>query len=91
MFFLRFLVILVLVWCGWRIYTGWTARQGTLKKSDRVAEVKDATDDILEEDPVCGKLVPRSEAVRLQIFERSFYFCSKECCQAFRKEKGESS
>jgi YHS domain-containing protein len=45
--------------------------------------------DILEEDPVCKKLVPRQQAVEFEYRGEKYYFCSKECCDTFRTKRGE--
>ncbi|WP_407919127.1 YHS domain-containing protein [Desulforhopalus singaporensis] len=44
------------------------------------------SDDILEEDPVCKKLVPRQQAITHEENGRKYYFCSKKCCREFRKQ-----
>lgn len=46
-------------------------------------------DDLLVEDPVCKKLVPRQQAVQHRQAEQTFYFCSEECCQEFIIQEGE--
>jgi len=45
--------------------------------------------DILEEDPVCGKLVPRQQAVEYDQNGKVVYFCSQECCKQYRDKTGE--
>ncbi|MBM9520218.1 YHS domain-containing protein [Desulforhopalus vacuolatus] len=89
---IRFLVIAGLIWFAWRTMNNWLKeRNRSLEKDGKPPLQADEFSDILEEDPVCGKLVPRSQAVRLDVDGRVLYFCSKECCQIFRKEKGEKS
>ncbi len=89
---IRFLAIAGLIWFGWRTINNWLKeRNRSLEKGSNPPLQADEFSDILEEDPVCGKLVPRSQAVRLDVYGRVFYFCSKECCETFRKEKGEES
>jgi YHS domain-containing protein len=46
-------------------------------------------DDVLVEDPVCKKLVPRMQAVKHQQAGQSFYFCSEECCRKFINQEGD--
>jgi YHS domain-containing protein len=46
-------------------------------------------DDILEEDPICKKLVPRQQAVQFEHNGTTHYFCSKKCCKIYRKNQGE--
>ncbi|MGW8192882.1 MAG: YHS domain-containing protein [Desulforhopalus sp.] len=46
--------------------------------------------DILEEDPICHRLVPRQQAIQYQHKGKTYYFCSKECCNIYRTKQGES-
>jgi YHS domain-containing protein len=47
--------------------------------------------DVLVEDPVCHKLVPKQQAIRLKSKKRNeiIYFCSEECCELFVRQEGE--
>lgn len=45
--------------------------------------------DVLVEDPVCRKLVPKKQAVRLQHKDKMIYFCSEDCCNRFVSNEGE--
>ena len=85
MVLLRLLAIIFLVYLGYRYLT--KIKQGK-KREEPV--IDNATQDILEEDPVCKKLVPQRQAVVYQENGKRVYFCSKECCQTYRKNRGES-
>ncbi|MEE4313728.1 MAG: YHS domain-containing protein, partial [Desulfofustis sp.] len=47
--------------------------------------------DVLVEDPVCHKLVPKQQAIQLEVKGETHYFCSRECSEHFLSEKGEES
>ena len=85
---LRIIIIAILVYIGYRLIVG-----GGKKESGPSAKVKEpgniAQDDTLEEDPVCKKLVPRQQAVQLEHNGMTHYFCSKKCCNTYRKNQGD--
>jgi YHS domain-containing protein len=86
---LRIIVLAILFYIGYRLLVG--ARKK--KTSDRIgpkgASKEMPVNDILEEDPVCNKLVPRHHAVIYQHSGKTYYFCSKECCDTYRNQQGE--
>lgn len=43
------------------------------------------THDQVVQDPVCLVYVPRESAVATKVGEQTYYFCSKECAQAFER------
>jgi YHS domain-containing protein len=80
----RLLVLAALLYIAWRLLKapprakpGATAGEG--KNNDRVQ-------DVLMEDPVCHKLIPKSQAIRLRRDGTTYYFCSEECCDTFTRE-----
>lgn len=40
------------------------------------------------QDPVCKMYVPRGAAVSADIGGQTYFFCSRDCAQAFRSELG---
>lgn len=52
---------------------------------------KESVTDVLKEDPICHKLVPKGQAVRLRENGQTVYFCSDECCEKYESMKKESS
>lgn len=86
---LRIIIIAILVYIGYRLIVG-----GSKKNKGPSAKVKEpgsnfTSNDTLEEDPVCKKLVPRQQAVQLEQDGKTHYFCSKECCSTYRKHRGD--
>lgn len=44
--------------------------------------------DVLVEDPVCGKLAPRREALTLEVGGVTHYFCGEACRLAYQLQTG---
>lgn len=38
------------------------------------------------QDPVCRVFVPRGEAIREEVGGQTYFFCSRDCAQAFQKQ-----
>lgn len=61
-----------------------------LPKDQPVEEVSSSpVDDILIEDPICHKLIPKGQSVRLRNDGRTIHFCSEECCEKYVKQQEE--
>jgi len=87
---LRIIILAVLIYIGYRLITKSFRKDGSQKKVD--AQSDDSSQkftDVLVEDPVCHKLVPKQQAVSLKNDDETHYFCSKECCEIFTSEKGD--
>jgi YHS domain-containing protein len=87
---LRIIIIAILLYIAFRLIMAGRTKppvgRGRPKKTPREMPPSD----ILEEDPVCKKLVPRQQAVQYEHQGIKYYFCSKECCNTFRTTQGES-
>ncbi|PID74531.1 MAG: hypothetical protein CSA20_07660 [Deltaproteobacteria bacterium] len=79
---LRIVVILILLYIGYRLIVG--SRRQTPPSSSASETQGIAGDDILEKDPVCGKFVPRQQAIQAELDGTTHYFCSEECCKQYR-------
>ena len=79
----RLLILIVLLYVGWRLLQRAIAR----KQETWGNQVDDAsTQDVLVEDPVCHLLVPKHQALRLRRDGVTYYFCSERCCDQFAGE-----
>lgn len=62
-------------------------------KSGHKEQVEDSTEqdvqDVLVEDPICHKLLPKQQALRCKFGQDVLYFCSEECCEIFEKSQEE--
>jgi YHS domain-containing protein len=85
---IRILVLAILFYLAYRLITG-GGKKKTVEPHRRKDSEETILSDTLEEDPICKKLVPRQQAVHLQHDEKTYYFCSQECCKKFRKQQGE--
>lgn len=83
---IRLIIIGILLYIGYLLIKG----SGTKKKEEPTSELNDPGEasDILVEDPVCKKLVPKQQAVTAKDGDETVYFCSKECCNTFVSQKG---
>ena len=90
---IKLIVIAILLYLGYRLLiSDWRKKQN--KKADNYArDIKDdgTVEDVLVEDPICHKLVPKQQAVRLKSKDTDtiVYFCSEECCNLFVSQEGE--
>ncbi len=86
---IKLVVLAILFYIAYRLLTSG-------KKKDKAENLSASTEqdsapvaDVLVEDPVCRKLVPKQQAVRLQHKEKIVYFCSEACCDRFVSQEGE--
>lgn len=89
---LRILLLAVLLYIGYRLISA------NFKKDDDKKDMYEeegsahsgadtgSITDVLIEDPVCGKLVPKQQAHIVELDGETHYFCSKECGDAFSAE-----
>jgi YHS domain-containing protein len=88
---LRLLILAVLFYIGWQLIKNIFRKKfstgsgaGQVKNNEQGSRVED----VLVEDPVCHKLVPRKQAIRLHKNGEIIYFCSENCCDIFTDEPG---
>jgi len=87
---LRIIILAVLIYIGYRLITKSFKKDGNQTKADaQSADSSQKFTDVLVEDPVCHKLVPKQQAVSLKNDDETHYFCSEECCKKFTSEKGD--
>ena len=90
---LRILVLAALLYLGYRLIKANFSKSGENKKDEKQDE-KTGQDgsvtDVLIEDPVCHKLVPKQQAYTLEAEDGHHYFCSKGCGDKFVSERQQS-
>ena len=79
---LRLIIIAILIYIGYLLIKGSGKR---LKKGKDEGEL---ISDVLVEDPVCKKFVPRQQAETLKREGKTYYFCSDECRSKFDSQQG---
>ncbi|MBT8330557.1 MAG: YHS domain-containing protein [Desulfofustis sp.] len=83
---LRILILAVLFYLGYRLIKANFSKSDEKKKDekqDEKAQQGGAITDVLIEDPVCHKLVPKQQAYALEAEDGVHYFCSKQCGDKF--------
>ena len=80
---LRLLIIGVLVYFLYRIFTRWMVGHSASSGGAVNHRDKGAIDDIMVKDPQCEVFFPKNEAVRASIDGRDLFFCSTECRDKF--------
>jgi YHS domain-containing protein len=90
---IKLVVIAFLLYLGYRLLISDWRRKKDKSADDSANEIKDggSVEDVLVEDPVCHKLVPKKQAIRLKPVDTSeiVYFCSEECCNIYVNQEGE--
>ena len=94
---LRILILAALLYLGYRLISAnFKKDSGEEKKDDsggreHAEEGTGPVTDVLVEDPVCRKLVPRQQAHTVELDGDVHFFCSRECADAFvaSQDKGD--
>jgi YHS domain-containing protein len=92
---LRILILAALLYIGYRLISANFKKDSGEKKEDKEEGSAQSAQpsgesgsitDVLVEDPVCRKLVPKQQAHTVELEGEIHYFCSKECGDAFAAE-----
>ncbi len=89
---IKVVVIIILLYLGYRlVVSDWKKRKKKEEKSSETNLGNETVEDVLVEDPICHKLVPKRQALRLKSRETGeiVYFCGEECCNLFVSQEGE--
>ncbi len=96
---LRILILAALLYIGYRLISANFKKDSGEQKQDKEEGSAQSAHsggengsitDVLIEDPVCRKLVPRQQAHSVEIDGETHYFCSRECGDAFAAEHEKS-
>ena len=82
---IRLIIIGILLYIGYLLIKGSSKKK---KLEDDKSDEPSSLSDVLEECPVCKKLVPQQQALSLEHEGETIYFCSDECLKQFVSEKG---
>jgi len=83
---IKVLVILLLLYVGYKVVTMFRREQSRSIKGYRVDD-KLSTGEDLVQDPFCKTYVPKSQAYVKEIEGRQQYFCSQNCCEKYLSGK----
>lgn len=87
---LKLVVIAILLYIGYRLLIGdWKKKNAEKPEQASEEPGSDTVADMLVEDPVCHKLVPKQQAIRLKYKKDIVYFCSEKCCDLFVSQHGD--
>lgn len=90
---IKILIISILLYLGYKLVTGDGKKEETDKEDACIEEeqIDTSVTDVLVEDPICHKLVPKQEAIclKLELKQKNIYFCSEECCKQFVSQEGD--
>ncbi len=83
---IRFIIFLVLTYLLYRIIK-YFRKQKSVKMNAYQSKVPPSAGEDLVEDPACHTYIPVSQSYKKEIAGKTYYFCSKECCQSYLSEK----
>ncbi len=86
---IKLVIIAILLYLGYRLLTSGKGKKNEKTDSAATDQNSGPVADVLVEDPVCHKLVPKQQAIRLQHKENIVYFCSESCCDKFVRLEGD--
>ena len=86
---LRFLILAILFYIAYRLLTGGRQRKEPDLRQNKTDYKEMPANDVLVEDPVCKKLIPRQQALQHHHADQIIYFCSEECYRKFISQQGE--
>ncbi len=90
---IKLIIIAILLYLGYRLLTSNRRKRLNKNTNNSASDTKadGVIEDVLVEDPICHKLVPKQQAVRLKLKDTDtiVYFCSEKCCNLFVTQEGE--
>jgi len=75
---MRLLIIIALIYLGYRIFKSWVSPRATPRQRFPGRE-ENNIDDVMIKDPYCDAYFPKRNGVHLHIDGKDLYFCSKGC------------
>lgn len=86
---LRYFILAVLIYLLFYLIFGSKKNKKITKEPHADGDQSAPVNDILIEDPICHKLVPKGQAIRLRHNGEIIHFCSEECCEIYEKKHKE--
>jgi YHS domain-containing protein len=78
---MKFLVLLAFLLMLFFYYRNYKKKKLNRKEKIRITE--------MVKDEVCGVYLPKDQALKVEVEDKVYYFCSKECKEAFLKGRSE--
>ncbi len=82
----KLLIILVLIYIGYKVVTMFRRMKSGEAEGYRVNNAQPKGEDLVQ-DPFCKTYVPKSQAYVKDVEGRQEYFCSQTCCEKYLSEK----
>nr|HID59329.1 YHS domain-containing protein [Desulfobacterales bacterium] len=83
---MRFIILCILVYLGYRLLRGWTSPEGpNLRRSEYTNDVG-KIDDVMVKDPFCQTYFPKRKGIKEMIHGTEYHFCSKACRDKFMEK-----
>ena len=86
----KVLVIIVLLYVGYKIVMMLKRRKSTEAKAYRADGDPPRREDLVQ-DPFCKTYVPKSQAYVREVDGQQQYFCSRDCCEKYLSEQDNRS
>ncbi len=86
----RLLLLGGLIYVAWRLFRSLIQEKITkeLRRQEQDSGKREPeAEDVLVEDLICRRLIPRKQSVRLRHDDKTYYFCSETCCDIFISEQ----
>ena len=87
---MRFLLLCLLVYLGYRVLKGFLAPNPSSSRSEKQDHLT-PVDDIMVKDPFCQTYIPRRDGIKEVIDGEAYFFCSVECREKFIQGVGKTS
>jgi YHS domain-containing protein len=83
---IRFIIFIVVIYLLYRIVKFFRQKKSVGMNNHKFKSMPVAGEDLVE-DPVCHTYIPISQSYEKEIAGKTYYFCSKECCENYILEK----
>ncbi len=83
--FFRFLLYSILAFFAYRAFRAFVPKNKDEEKKETITKDGVRVDDVMVKDPSCGVYLPRGDAFKERIKGETYYFCSGDCVENFRK------
>jgi hypothetical protein len=84
---IRLAVLLFIIYFLYKLFKSFFLSADIKKDKSPVSENPGKGEDLVE-DPYCHRYLPLSQTYRESFEDREFFFCSRECCNAYKKQNG---
>jgi YHS domain-containing protein len=84
---IRLAVLVLVFYLLYKLWKGIFLTRETPKNNPAVTGQPERGEELIE-DPFCHRYIPASQAYRSTVDGQAMFFCSEECCEHYKSEKG---